>query len=166
MTMTECKKKGLLKPNRQGLTGAKLAVNDGESRPKGLSLTDDFAEVTSEGVSSMYKVNEKSENPNFNLSQPKKGFSRQMVTYQSIIQRGGDPVWLRQKIFCFAQTHSLSQTAKQFGCHINTVKKIKKRGNLASLRVVPELGKINLTPFQRLSLRRFCLFEKTKAWGL
>lgn len=52
-----------------------------------------------------------------------------MITYKELYVRDKNPEWARKKIYQYTKTHTLSETAAKFGCHINTVKKIKKRGN-------------------------------------
>lgn len=51
-----------------------------------------------------------------------------MFTYQDILNRDKNPVWARKQIFNYTQTHSIAETAKAYGCHINTIKHIKRRG--------------------------------------
>jgi transposase len=53
-----------------------------------------------------------------------------MLTYAEIYQRCQDASWARKKIYDYSLNHSISQTAKEFSCHINTVKKIRKRGKV------------------------------------
>ena len=51
------------------------------------------------------------------------------LTYTQLINRGCDKFFLQEKIFSYLKTHTLVQAAEEFGCHINTIYKIKMRGN-------------------------------------
>jgi len=43
----------------------------------------------------------------------------QMYVYNNIYKRDKNPEWARKRLFDYAKTHSCSETARHFGCHIN-----------------------------------------------
>jgi len=75
----------------------------------------------------IYKKTPIKENPPIQAVQAEKE-DPLMITYLEVCRRDKDPQWLRQKIYLYSQSYSVAQTAKEYGCHINTVKKIRKRG--------------------------------------
>jgi transposase len=51
-----------------------------------------------------------------------------MSSYKKLYEENHNPTEARKAIYEYAQSHSLRETALKFECHVNTVKKIKRRG--------------------------------------